>query len=178
MHIEPFQISKGSEKFYWLKCYKDVQDYVKSYLQCQLMKSHRPKGQELAQPLPVPEGQWLNISMDFVTSILISERGCNIIMVIVNRFSKRSNFIAAKKTYGSSDILDAMLRFVFSLHGFPVSIVSNRDIRFNSKMYKELTERLGIKLLMSTSNHPQTDSQPARVNRTLGQLFRFYCHND
>ncbi|CCD27225.1 uncharacterized protein NDAI_0K00353 [Naumovozyma dairenensis CBS 421] len=169
---------KISEIYFWPNCYKTVQDYVKSCIQCQVMKAHRPRSQGLHKPLSVPSGRWLDISMDFLTGIPTTLAGWDMIMVVIDRFTKRAHFVACKKVNGSTGVFDALFRFVFSLHGFPRTIVSDRDIRFTSNAYRELTDRLGIKLLMSTSNHPQTDGQTERVNRTLNQLLRMYCSND
>jgi hypothetical protein len=46
------------------------------------------------------------------------------------------------------------------LHGVPNTIVSDRDVK------------LGIKLLFSTTCHPQTDGQTEVVNRTLSTMLR------
>lgn len=83
-----------------------------------------------------------------------------------------------QKCYGSTSIVRALFRYVFCYHGFSQTIVSDRDIRFASGYYKEITDRLHIKLLKSTTNHPQTDVQTESVNKTLNRLLRTFCNND
>ena len=60
------------------------------------------------------------------------------------------------------------------LHDVPKNIVSDRDVKFTSKLWKELFENLGIELAFGTTYHPQTDGQIERVNMILEDVLRMY----
>ncbi|KAK1650599.1 hypothetical protein QYE76_068404 [Lolium multiflorum] len=61
---------------------------------------------------------------------------------------------------------------VVRLHGIPASIVSDRDVKFMSYLWKSLMAKFGVKLLFSSSSHPQTNGQTEVVNRSLSTLLR------
>jgi len=61
---------------------------------------------------------------------------------------------------------------IVRLHGVPSNIVSDRDPRFTSKLWKTLQEALESKLRISSSYHPQTDGQSERTIQSLEYLLR------
>ncbi|QEU61738.1 hypothetical protein KDRO_E08620 [Kluyveromyces lactis] len=170
-------VQKIRSNYFWPGLHKSVTKYVQSCMQCQLMKNHRNRSQGLLTPLEIPDGRWKDISIDFVTGITLptTNIGIDMIMVVVDRFTKRAQFIGCKKQLTSVETIDLLIKHVFCRHGFPRTITSDRDPRFTDKYYKEVTKRLGVKLTMSTANHPQTDGQTERVIQNLVRLIRTYC---
>lgn len=67
---------------------------------------------------------------------------------------------------------------VVRLHGTPDKVVSDRDDRFIWQFWNSFQKLLGVQLLFSSANHPETDGQTENVNGTLGQLLRAYCMNN
>ena len=58
------------------------------------------------------------------------------------------------------------------LHRLRRSIVSDRDTKFLSHFWRTLWGRVGLKLLFSTTYHPQTNGQTEVVNKALSFLLR------
>nr|GEV42084.1 hypothetical protein [Tanacetum cinerariifolium] len=62
------------------------------------------------------------------------------------------------------------LKEVFTRHGIPVSIISDRDPRFASNFWRSLQNALGTRLDMSIAYHPETDGQTKRTIQTLKDM--------
>ena len=65
---------------------------------------------------------------------------------------------------------------MYKLHGLRLSLVSNRDRVFTSKLWQELFSLAGVQLRMSSSYHLQTDGQTERVNQCMETFLRCFVH--
>ena len=74
--------------------------------------------------------------------------------------------------------LAIFLKEVVRLHGVPKSIVSDCNTKFTSMFWHELHKLMGIKLLMSTVFHPQTDGATGWANCSIGQVLRMIIQDD
>ncbi|XP_050878548.1 uncharacterized protein LOC127082359 [Lathyrus oleraceus] len=96
--------------------------------------------------------------MDFITGLPPSN-SYTVILVVVDRLSKYSHFIPLKADYNSHKVAEVFLHTIVKLHGFPKTIVSDRDRVFTSQFWQQLFKLSGTTLSMSTAYHPQTDGQ-------------------
>jgi len=91
--------------------------------------------------------------MDFVEG-LPKVHGKSVILKVVNRFSKYAHFIALSHPYTASSVARAFFDGTVRLHGFPTSIVSDRDPIFTSHMWHDLFKLAGVQLRFSITFHP------------------------
>jgi transposase InsO family protein len=108
--------------------------------------------------------------MDFITGLPHTAKGCDSIWVIVDRLTKTAHFLPVGTRYTASQY--AKLYFVMTLHGVPLTIVSDRGAVFMSHFWTQLQECLATSLLRSSAYHPQTDGQTERVNQVLKDMLR------
>jgi hypothetical protein len=157
--------------FFWPKMRCDVEHYVSRCMTCNKAKS-RLNPHSLYIPLSVPSVPWKDIFMDFVLGLPRTKRGRDSIFVVVDHFSEMTHFIPCHKSDNASHVADLFFIEIVCLHGVPNTIVSDRDAKFLSHFWITLWFKLGIKLLFSTTCHPQIDGQTEVVNRTLSTMLR------
>lgn len=93
--------------------------------------------------------------------------GKSVILTVVDRLSKYAHFIALSHPYTASSVARAFFSDIVRLHGFPTSIVSDRDPIFTSHVWRDLFKLAGVNLRLSTAFQPQTDGQSEIVNKTI-----------
>jgi hypothetical protein len=106
---------------------EDTINYVRSCSKCQMVKPEHLPSLGLLQPLPIPKQEWTSIGMDFITGLPKSE-GKNVIMVIVDRFTKFAHFILLSHPYTVIDAAHTFINTIYKLHDLPTSIITDCDL--------------------------------------------------
>ena len=149
---------------------RHVGDFVRRRLTCQQVKAEHQKG--LLQPLEVAEWKWEHITMDFMTHFPWTPQGHDAVWVIVDRLTKLAHFLVVRMTFTLERFYRLYIREIVRLHGVPVSIVSNRGLRFTAHFWKSFQKAMGTRLTMCTAFHPQTNGQSERTIHVLEDMLR------
>lgn len=168
-------------EFYWPGLRNYVSDYCRTCDSCSRNKAahHKPYG--LLKQLPIPERPWESISADFIVELPLSTDSStdsihDAILVVVDRLTKMSLFIPTTTRATSQELARLYVKHVFSKHGVPSDIISDRGSTFTSQFTAALGQLLNIKLNYSTAYHPETDGQTERTNQQIEGYLRMYTN--
>ena len=95
--------------------------------------------------------------MDFVTGLRRTRRQHDAIWVIMDRLTKSAHFLPVSNDDPLDKLAQLYVEEIVRLHGVHISIVTDRDPRFTSRVWSSLQDATGTQLHFSTTFHPQID---------------------
>ncbi|KAK5771897.1 hypothetical protein PVK06_048152 [Gossypium arboreum] len=110
--------------------------------------------------------------MGFIIGLPLTLKKKDAAWAVVDRLTKLAHFILVRTDYSLDKLAELYISEIVRLHGVPMSIISDRDLRFTSRFWKKLQEALGTKLNFSTAFPPQTDDQSERTVQVLEDMLR------
>jgi len=140
------------------------------------MKNRAEKPAGKLRPNEILERPWQHISVDFITKLPVL-RGYNSILVVCDRFSKMSHFVATTEKTTAEGLARLFRDNVWKLHGLPESVILDRGPQFEAGLTKELNKMLGIETKLLMAYHLQMDGQTERTNQELEQYLRMYVNH-
>ncbi|GJW76031.1 reverse transcriptase domain-containing protein [Tanacetum coccineum] len=160
------------DMYWWPRMKRDIATYVSECLTCAKVKAEHQRPSGLLQQPEIPEWKWENITMDFITKLPRTRNGHDAIWVVVDRLTKSAHFLAICEDYSMEKLAKLYTKEISMRHGVPVSIISDRDARFTSRLWQIFQKALGTRLDMSMAYHPQTDGQSEHTIQTLENMLR------
>ncbi|RAL60857.1 hypothetical protein DID88_010182 [Monilinia fructigena] len=167
-----------SRTYWWPQMHQEIASYVQACELCTRTKSSRSAPPGFLRPLPVPFRAWSDISIDYITPLpdcAYYDSTYKHILVVVCRLTKMRHFIGVR-TLTTEELVDVFISRIYTLHGLPDNIISDRGTQFVSGFWSQLAERLAVTLRHSSAFHPQTDGQTERINSVLEQYLRAFVN--
>ena len=159
----------------WPGQWKQTQRFTQTCDVCQRNKQPTQKPAGIAQVIQIPLRPWQSLSMDVLGPLPLSS-GYKHVLVVVDRFSSSVRTAPLKDRYTARDICDALIKHVYSRHGIPREIITDRGPQFVSNFNNALHQSYGVDLLPSTAFHQQTNGSAERANKSVTQVLRCYVN--
>ena len=154
-----------------------VKNYVQGCGQCQQFKINRnlshlaflsTKGAMTTRP-------FAHCSMDLITDLPPAD-GFDLILVVVDQgLLKVVILIPCNKTLTAEDTGQLLRDNLYKRFRLPDKIISDWGPQFASQGFKELLWLLGVKSVLSTAYHPQTDGTTEQINQEIKKYLAIYC---
>jgi len=103
---------------------KAVKEFVRACDICQRQKYAATTPGGLLQPLPIPNGIWEDLSLDFITG-LPKSRGYEAVLVVVDMLSKYSHFLLLKHPYTAKSIAELFVKEIVVEAKIPLKLFLN-----------------------------------------------------
>uniref|UniRef100_A0A0W0GC85 Putative retrotransposon nucleocapsid protein n=1 Tax=Moniliophthora roreri TaxID=221103 RepID=A0A0W0GC85_MONRR len=163
--------------YWWPGMTKYIKSFVDGCAACQQMKINTHPTWVPLQPIGGHKDvlPFQIIMMDLITD-LPEVNGCNVILVVVDHATTKGViFIPCKKKLDAVETAELLFQHVYKRFRLLDKIILDRDPRFAAEVFTEMGRILGIKQMLSTTYHPQTDRETERVNQEVEIYLCFFC---
>jgi hypothetical protein len=161
MHNVPYAIHPGYQKkfaavrsqLFWHRMKNDVSYSIVICMEFQRVKYEHRNPMGLLQPFPISKKKWEVVTIDFITKLSRTTKKHDSIMVVVDKLKKDAHFVPVKLTDTTTNISEVYMRKIARLNGIPKEIVSGRDTKFTSNLWRGLFKVFGTNMNFITTYH-------------------------
>ena len=163
-------LKKIQEDWFWPYMSHEVENYCRSCHTCQLNNYPHNKQPSPLEPLPPAKRFNARVHLDLLGPLPVS-RGNTYVLVMSDAYSSwvEMTGIPNKQT---TTVAKAFIENWVSTHAIPERINSDFGSEFNSKVFKEIAEKLGIRHAFSSIGHPRSAGQVESVNKIIINYIR------
>ncbi|KAI1002592.1 hypothetical protein K3495_g5613 [Podosphaera aphanis] len=165
-------------RWFWPKLRESVRRFIRNCDICGRSTVWREAKAGFLRSLPIPEHIGIELTIDFVTDLPLSQ-GCTNIMVITDRLSK-DVFLFGTESMTAQTCAKVFIDKYCRYFGFPRYLTSDRGSDWLSHFWKTFCQLAGINQLLTTAYHPQSNASE-RANQKLykyHRIFTCYAQND
>ncbi|MBW0460428.1 hypothetical protein O181_000143 [Austropuccinia psidii MF-1] len=160
----------------WPMWQKDVAEYCKTCDRCKLENNSTEKRLGNMIKIQEPRRTWEIVHMDQGTGLPPGgDKSYNACLVIFDRFSKNPIFLPCHKDETAVNTALLIWNRLVSWTGIFTKIISDRDPKLTSALWKNLHQLFGTKFSFSKAYHPQNYGVAKRMIQNLEDMVRRVC---
>lgn len=158
-------LEKVRQRFYWVNYARDVKEWCRKCITCSA--SNGPQKRRRAPMRQYNVGSpFERIAIDVAGPFPETGHGNKYIVVVMDYFTKWVEAYALPNQEAAT-IADVMVKEFVSRFGVPLELHSDQGRNFESELFQNLCELLGIRKTRTTPLHPQSDGMVERMNKTM-----------
>lgn len=185
-HFGPARMLAELNAVHFHRKSRQARTYVAHCPVCRENATNRDPPQGELQPIPTEPLPFKIIALDFITDLpSIPATGTmwqtpgydhlDCLCPLSCKFSKKTLLVAGHTTMKAGTWAILILRSLLMADwGIPTGIISDRDPKFTSDIWKAIFSLLNVKALMATAYHAQTNGLAERKNQTVEIAIRYH----
>lgn len=168
-------LSRLSDRFWWPRMAKHVRNFVLSCVHCQCFKHVSRPHAGLLEPIPPPSHPFHTIGVDHLGPLKETDGG-NVHVVVAIDYLTKWVEAEAVPTTATIHLARFIKNQVINRHGVPIRIISDQGSAFTSAEMDEEVRLWGVKHVLASAEHPQTNGLIERMNRSLTSALAAYLN--
>lgn len=149
--------------------FPNMRRYVKLHIwacfECLLTRVPRGKRPGHLHPIPIWKRPFETVHVDHVGPFITAPGGLGYILVLVDNMTKYVTLYAVPNTR-SEPLIKCVRQFVRE-YGLPGQLITDRGTCYTSGAFEDYCTAQGIKLIWTSSRHPQANGQVERKNSVV-----------
>jgi len=121
-----------NDRYFWKQQLRNTQCYVAGCDLCHRTNHRSRKPMRLLQPVPIAEGSWQRIGIDFITDLPVSGSAQDCIITFVDHMTNSAHWGACRNTIDVGAFAHILIDDIVRLPGVPEEVVLDRDVRFTA----------------------------------------------